>query len=106
MRRIWLGLAIALTMAACAQQPPAPGAVEASGSSGAPGHLALRGQVMITHPPGTEDAAAVVRREAAGRCPNGFTIRSLHTAAPATGDFTVGLLNYQAVVDCSAPIAD
>jgi len=105
MRRIGLGLAIILMVSACAAQP-APGTAEASGSTGAPGHLALRGQVMITHPPGTEDALALVRREAAGRCPNGFTVRSLRTAAPATGDFTVGLLNYQAVVDCTASAAD
>jgi hypothetical protein len=111
MRFIRLGLGAALMVAACAQQSatPAPGspqAVEASGSAGVPSHLTLHGQVMVTHPPGTEDAVQKVSREAATRCPGGFTIRSLHTDAPATGDFTVGLLNYQAVVDCTASAAD
>jgi hypothetical protein len=105
MRRSGLGLTTLLWLAACTEPPaPAPaGATEA----GAAGHLALHGQVMVTHPPGTEDARAMVRREATARCPGGsFTIRSLNTGAPATGDFTVGLLNYQAVVDCGAAGSD
>lgn len=106
MRHMRLGLAIAVLTAGCARQPTAPAAPGAAEATGTAGHLAVRGQVMITHPPGTEDALAMVRREAAARCPGGYTIQSLHTSAPATGDFTVGLLNYQAVVDCTAPAAD
>jgi hypothetical protein len=111
MRFIRLGLGAALLVASCAQQPvPAasgtPPSVESSGSSGPAGHFGLRGQVMISHPPGNEDALAMVRREATARCPGGFVIRSLHTDAPATGDFTVGLLNYQAAVDCAGQGAD
>jgi hypothetical protein len=110
MRFIRLGLGAALFVASCAQQPPtapAPSAaVESSGSAGPASHFGLHGQVMISHPPGNEDALAMVRREATARCPGGFVIRSLHTDAPATGDFTLGLLNYQAVVDCEGQGAD
>ncbi|MEJ0068756.1 MAG: hypothetical protein WDO24_08560 [Pseudomonadota bacterium] len=112
MRNVWLGLGIVLAVAACElrQENPAPAAsngVESSGTNGSGGgigRLALHGQVVVAHPPGTQDAVEMVRREASARCPAGFEIRSLHTTAPQSVEFADRLLNYQAEVDC-APAA-
>ncbi len=106
MRGIKLAVGIILAVAACSHRsdvPPAQ-AVSASGSSGMVGALALRGQVVVAHPPGTRDAVDHLRREAAARCPEGFVIRSLHTGdVPPTSDFLYHVVTYDAVVECNAP---
>jgi len=106
MRGIWLGLGACLAIAACShpvETAPA-NAVTSSGAAGSVGEIALRGQVIVAHPPGTQDAVAEVQREARARCPGGFAIRNLRTAdVPPTSDFVYRMQNYEAVVDCNPP---
>ncbi|MBI3516293.1 MAG: hypothetical protein HY060_19865 [Proteobacteria bacterium] len=108
MRGIGLGLGILLAVAACGRHPETapPDAVTTSGSSGMVGALALRGQVVVAHPPGTRDAIDQLRREAAARCPDGFVIRSLRTGdAPPASEFLYHVVTYDAVVECNPPPA-
>ena len=106
MRGIWVGLSVILAVAACSPRTETvgPEATASSGAAGTMGALALRGQVVVAHPPGVRDAVDQVRREAAARCPGGFMIRSLSTDdTPPTSDFYYRLRNYEALVDCNPP---
>jgi hypothetical protein len=108
MRGIWLGLGMILAVAACSQrtQTAATDATTSSGGAGTVGALALRGQVVVSHPPGTQEAVEQVRREAMAHCPGGFVIRSLRTdEAPPTSDFHYRVRTYDAMVDCSPPLS-
>jgi hypothetical protein len=79
------------------------GGPDTGGSPGTVGAFAVRGQAVIAHPPGIRDANEQARREAAARCPDGFVIRSFKTSQPSTLAFVDHVINYDAVVECSAP---
>jgi hypothetical protein len=100
MRGFLCALGVVLAVAACAPRAE-PDGVAASGSSGMVGALALRGQVVVSHPPGTREAVEQLRREAAVRCPDGFVIRRLHTGELAP----TNIMTYEAVIDCNPPPA-
>ncbi len=107
MRFQWLGVAAAIAVAACggpqARTVP-PDAVTSSGTGGTMGEFGLKGQVVVSHPPGDRDAVDEVRRQAALRCPSGFTIRSMRSDdMPSNSDFYYRLRTYEAVVDCNRP---
>jgi hypothetical protein len=70
------------------------------------GALALRGQVIVSHPPGTREAVEQLRRDAAARCPDGFVIRRLRTGdVPPNGEYPSHIMTYDALVDCNPPPA-
>lgn len=61
----------------------------------------LRGQVLAAALPGTDQAAAQVRRSAAERCGGGFVIHDLETTRqPLLEPFQGDLVRYRAEVAC------
>lgn len=98
MRALGIGVCAAvLLVAGCAARP------ESSGSAGTVGAFAVRGQAVIAHPPGTRDASEQARREAGARCPDGFVVRSFKTSQPTDSTFRDRVINYDAMIECSAP---
>lgn len=89
---ILAGAGLAVTLAACAASPVQTASADS---------FLLRGQVLAAALPGTDQAAAQVRRAAAERCGGGFVIRDLETSRqPLLEPFQGDLVRYRAEVAC------
>ena len=107
MRRLAFGWGVAFLLASCASQPPAVAPQAATESHGAGGvtSVALHGQIVVTHPPGRQDAIKEVQRVAAQRCPSGYLLRSVTTRPPPANELIDHFLEYEAVIDCGGSIS-